>query len=59
MPIPIEVLLGSGGLGIFAVWVVNELWKSHKASDAREQKRADDAEERLRKFVDALEHKPD
>lgn len=58
MPIPIEVILGSGGLAAFAIWVVNELWKAHKASDAREQKRADDAEARLAAFIGRLEQAP-
>ena len=54
MPIPIEVILGSGGLAVFAVWIVTELWKSHKAADQRERDRADALEKRLADVVDIL-----
>lgn len=54
MPIPIEVILGTGGLAAFATWVVNELWKAHKAADQRERDRTDALEKRLADVVDIL-----
>lgn len=51
VPIPIEVILGSGGLAVFAVWVVNELWKAHKASDQDVREQRDAAVRRLEDVI--------
>jgi hypothetical protein len=55
VPIPIEVILGSGGLAVFAVWVVNELWKAHKASDADVRSQRDQALDRLERVIGLAE----
>ena len=53
--IPLEWLVGPFAALALALIVGNALWKAHLASDKREQDRADAAEDRLRKFIDALE----
>lgn len=58
MPIPIEVILGSGGLAAFAVWAVNALWKAHLEQDKRERDRADALESRLNRIADKIERSP-
>lgn len=58
MPIPFEILVGTGGLAVFAVWVVNELWKAHKASDADVVRQRDAAVDRLERVIGLAEKAP-
>lgn len=55
MQITPELILGGGGALALSLWIIQALWKSHLASDAREQKRADDADARADKLIAILE----
>jgi hypothetical protein len=58
VPIPIEVILGSGGLAAFAIWVVNELWKAHKAADADVREQRDALADRLERVIGLADKAP-
>lgn len=52
--IPVEWLVGPLGGFVLALWIIWQLWKAHREADAREQKRADDADARLGRIADAI-----
>ena len=54
MPIPWELIVGAGGGFVFAIWVVNQLWRAHQDADQRDRDRAAVAESELRALVAEL-----
>lgn len=52
--LPLEWLVGPVAALALALLIGRELWKDHKASDKREQDRADALDARLDRIADAL-----
>lgn len=55
--LPVEWFVGPVAALALALVIARELWRSHKAADAREVDRADRAEARLEKFLQIIDEK--